>query len=295
MVREAVESAGGTLLQGYQWDTLPPTATDPCGTGVQWLNYFGNEELLLGATFSVGRRWAQSVTERYSLSVEIPDSITAAGEVIERIGSAFEVESPAAEAWGSEPFTDGISSHTDVRDQVRRDAFLQVLLRQGVATVVNAHRETVLTFQVPTSMALGIDLVHTVLLEDQGARALGKVIRVSDDLTEPLPLTTISLKVMRGGGTVTDPLTPPASVNEPQPWPSTTVELPTQLGGRTSSPPYDDTLPGFAGNFSTGSGEQFPRRFELEASEIPAELRDELPVTIEAAYRVAIPNDLLEL
>jgi hypothetical protein len=243
----------------------------------------------------MGRRWAQSVTERYSLSVEIPTSITAAGEVIERIGSAFEVESPAAEAWASEPFTDGISSHTDVRDQLRRDAFLQVLLRQGVATVVNAHRETVLTWQVPTSMAMGVDLVHTVLLEDQGVRALGKVVRVADDFGDALPITTISIKVMRGGGTVSDPLIPPASVNEPQPGPSTTIELPTQLGGRTTSPPYDDELPGFAGNFSTGAGEQYPRRFDLDAPEISAELRDERTVPVEATYRVAIPNDLLEL
>lgn len=295
MVREAVEGAGGTLLDGYQWDLLPGSHPDPCTIGVPWVNNFQAEELLLGATFSVGRRWAQSVTERYSLSVEVPTSITAAGEVIERIGSAFEVESLAAEAWGSEPFTGGISAHTDQRDEARRTAFMRVLLHQAFATVVSAHRETVLTFQVPASMAMGIDLVHTVLLEDQGVRALGKVIRVSDDLTEPLPLTTISLKVMRGGGTVSDPLTPPPSVDEPQPVYSSPISLPTQIGGRVSSPTYDAELPGFAGNFSTGTGEQFPRRFDIEAPEIPAELRDELPVPISATYRVAIPNDLLEL
>lgn len=295
MVRDAVESAGGTLLNGYQWDTLPPSAVDPCGTGVQWLNFFGDEELLLGATFAMGRRWAQPVTERYSLSVEAPTSITAAGEVIERIGSAFEFESPAADAWSSEPFTSGISGHTDVRDQVRRTAFLRVLLEQANTTVVSAHRETVLTWQVPTSMALGIDLVHTVLLEDQGVRALGKVVRVADDFGDALAVTTISIKVMRGGGTVSDPLNPPPSVDEPQADQPGTIELPTQLGGRTTSPPYDDELPGFAGNFSTGAGEQFPRRFDIEAPEIPAEQRDELPVPIAATYRVAIPNDLLEL
>lgn len=298
MVREAVESAGGQLLSNYQWDLLPGSAPDPCGLGVPWINTFQAEELLLGADFTMGRRWAQPITERYSLSVEVPTSITAAGEVIERIGSAFEVESLAAEAWGSEPFTGGISAHTDQRDEARRTAFMRVLLHQAFATVVSAHRETVLTFQVPASMALGIDLVHTVLLEDQGARALGKVIRVSDDLTEPLPLTTISLKVMRGGGTVSDPLTPPTSVDEPQPDPNApAISLPTQLGGRTGVPAYDDELPGFAGNYSMleNGAPTFPRRFDVDAAEIAAEQRDELPVQIAGTYRVAIPNDLLEL
>ena len=46
------------------------------------------EELLLGATFTIGRRWAQSVTERYALNVVVTASVAASGEVIERLGSA---------------------------------------------------------------------------------------------------------------------------------------------------------------------------------------------------------------
>jgi hypothetical protein len=296
MVREAVESAGGNLMNGYSWDLLPGSDPDPCLLGIPWINNFVGEELLLGATFTLGRRWAQSVTERYALSVQVPTSIAAAGEVIERIGSAFEVESVAAETWADTPFDTGVSSHTDERDDARRVLFLQVQLLQAVATVVQAHRGTVLSWQVPTSMVMGIDLVHTILFEDQGARALGKVVRVADDFGEAVATTTISIKVMRGGGSVTDPLTPPDSVDEPQPDPVfDSTSLPTQLGNRPDSPPYDDELLGFAGNYSFGSGEQYPRRFEIEASEIAAELRDERVEPIERIYQVAIPNDLLEL
>lgn len=296
MVREAVSSAGGNLLNGYSWDLLWPSMPDPCLTGANWINYFESEELLLGATFSMGRRWAQAVTERYPLKVVVPTSVAAAGEVIERTGGAFEVESQTADAWGDTPFTGGLSSHTDERDEARRYQFLRVLLQQAVATVVQSHRSTVLSWQVPTSMVMGIDLVHTILFEDQGARALGKVVRVADDFAEDLPTTTISIKVMRGGGDITDPLTPPPSVDEPQPNPVTSfAELPTQLGKRPESPPYDDELPGFAGNYSIGVGEEYPRRFDIDAPEIPAEQRDELAVLVEREYRVAIPNDLLEL
>lgn len=297
MVEEAVASAGGNLLAGYSFDTLPPSDPDPCLTGTPWINRFDN--LLLGATFAIGRRWAQSVTERYALNVVVPTSVAAAGEVIERIGGAFEVESLAPETWADTPFTDGLSSHVDERDEARRWLFILVLLRQALATVVHAHRGTVLTWQVPTSMVMGLDLVHTILFEDQGARAIGKVVRVADDFGEALPTTTISIRVMRGGGTVNDPLTPPPSVDEPQPDPgySPTI-LPTQLGGIDGVPEYDDELPGFSGNYSDSDIADpimYPRRFDIDAAEIPAEQRDELPVPIPATYQVAIPNDLLEL
>ena len=298
MVRDAVADAGANLLDGYSWDLLPGSAPDPCSIGVPWINYFEAEELLLGATFTIGRRWAQSVTERYALNVVVPTSIAAAGEVIERIGSAFEVESLAAESWADTPFTTGSSSHTDERDDARRVLFLQVQLHQAVATVVQAHRGTVLNWQVPTSMVMGIDLVHTILFEDQGARAIGKVVRIADDFGEAVATTTISIKVMRGGGSVNDPLIPPPSVDEEQPEPTPTpTTLPTQLGGRIGIDPYDAELPGFAGNYSvTDSGaEMFPRRFDIDAAELPADKRDELPVPITATYQVAIPNDLLEL
>jgi hypothetical protein len=103
---------------------------------------------------------------------------------------------------------------------------------------------------------------------------------------------------MRGGGSITDPLLPPAA-EVPTPAPGAgNINLPTQLGGRAGVPEYDDALPGFSGNFSasdTADPIMYPRRFDVPVAEITAEQRDELPVPIEATYRVAIPNDLLEL
>ena len=296
MVQEAVASSGSQLLAMPNWDILPPSAEDPCNTGVPWVNTFTN--LLLGATFGTARRWAQAVTERYSLTVQVPTSIAQAGAVVARVGGAFEVESTQAEAWGSEPFDSGLSGHTDERDEARRQAFFAVLLRQALAQLVDAHRATRISLSLPTPMAAGIDLTHTLQLDDQGVAAQGRVTRVRDtyDHAGGTAITTLEVAVMRGGGTVTDALVPPASVDEPQPDPGWTyTSLPTQLGKRPESPPYDDALPGFAGNYSVGVGEEYPRRFDLPAGEIPAEQRDELPVTIEATYQVAIPNDLLEL
>ena len=300
MVEDAVAANGQLLVPEYY--RVPATSTGGFNSGwycdpqFAWRNDFDN--LLLGADFGVGRRWVQRITERYSLTVEAPTSIALAGPVLGRAGGAFEVESAQAEAWVNDPFSDGLTGHTDERDEPRRQAFFAVLLRQALAQLVDAHRATRITLSLPTPMAAGIDLTHTLQLGDQGIAAQGRVTRVRDlfDNNNGTAITTLELAVMRGGGTVSDPLVPPPSVDEPQPeqdW--TATILPTQMGRVFDAPPYDDELPGYSGNFEHGSGPEYPRRFDVPVSEIPAEQRDELPVPIEATYRVAIPNDLLEL
>ncbi|MVW75397.1 hypothetical protein [Pseudomonas xionganensis] len=298
MIEDAVSSTGSQLLKDPSWDLLPPSDIDPCLTGQPWVNNF--TDLLLGAQFRTGRRWVQSITERYTLTVEAPASIAQAGPVVARVGGAFEVESAQAETWGSTPFDSGLNGHTDSRDETRRQAFFAVLLRQALAQLVDAHRATRISLSLPTPMAAGIDLTHTLQLDDQGIAAQGRVTRVRDvyDHSGGTAITTLELAVMRGGGAVNDALVPPASVDEPQPPGISPTSLPTQLGGRSGVPEYDEDLPGFAGNY--GSSDiadpiRYPRRFKLTVDEIPAEQRDELPVPIAATYSVAIPNDLLEL
>ena len=297
MVEEAVASSGSYMIGTPVYDILPPSNADPCGTGENWVNY--NTDLLLGADFETGRRWAQPVTEKYELTLECLPSIAQAGEIVARIGGRFEVDSPNSESWTTEPFDSGTSSYTDERDEVRRLAFFDVLMAQGVATIVSAHRGTRVTFAVPTPMAAGIDLIHTLRLEDQGITAQGRVVRVRDiyDHTAGTAITMLDLAIMRGGAGESDPLVPPPSPNELPPAAPVVIDLPTQLGrsNEAECPIYDDELPGFSGNFSVGVCPDFPRRFDIIAPEIPETQRDELPVPVVSAYRVSVPDDELEL
>jgi hypothetical protein len=155
-----------------------------------------------------------------------------------------------------------------------------------------------------TSMVMDVDLVHTLHVDDQRVQAIGKCVRIADefDLARGLATTTLSIAVMRGGGDVTDALVLPAGSVEPQPEPDPTSPigggLPTQLGGRAGVPEHDPDRDGFSGNYSVSDvadAVRYPRQFNLTSTEIPAERRDELVVPIAATYRVAIPNDLLEL
>jgi len=301
MIADAASSNGETLLSPVYYD-LPPTMADPCLDGSPWIN---NEEgLLLGVSWIGARRWVQTVTETYRLTLA-----TSAGEgeqsrIVQRAGYTVDIEDDRAEEWTDEPILGGNSGSSDLDDGVRRDAALTVALRTGQTEIIAAHRETTLLWQVPSSLALGIDLIHTLELADQGAHAVGKCRRIVDtfDLGAGQAITTISIAVMRGGG-VSDPLTLPPRLGAGGAGGGDDGEngyannLPTQLGGRLTSPPYDDALEGFAGNYSstTEGTELYPRRIEAETDEIAAEDRDERQLSSEALYRVGIPNNTLEL
>lgn len=298
MLVSAADGAGLTVLDGAVYNRLPPSGVY-CDPPAGWVNKY--PDLLLAADFVGGRRWAQPVTEQYRFTVTAPASVATAGAVITRDRLAFEVESEQAEQWGSAAFTDGFTGVVDVHDDGRRVAALQCVLNQAVTKIIAAHTATTISWDVPTSMVMGIDLTHTLKLNDQGIKAQARCSRVVDsfDLLSGAAITTLSIAVMRGGGDISDPLTPPAGTTR-APLGPVSITLPSQLGSRNISPIYSDALDGFAGNYDNNDLDinpalvVFPRRFTLTAPELPADVRDDYPIPVAATYRVKIPNDLLE-
>ncbi|HBS80999.1 MAG: hypothetical protein CMK99_13665 [Pseudomonas sp.] len=305
MIESAVTGAGLSLIGGVGGYQLPLSMANPCGDGVAWTNTF--EGLWLSAGVNGGRRWTQTVTEYYTLTLTTAEGQIEGTQRIGRDSANFEIESNRSEDWSGSLETDPNAEPGDLSDEARRVSAITCLLRRGRTEIISAHRGTTVSWAVPTSMASTVDLAHTLSIDDQGARAIGKCRRIVDsfDLNSGEALTTLSIAVMRGGG-VSDPLTVPAA-------PSTSLpplsggnnSLPTQLGGRLvdpetgfTIPPYDPDRLGFSGNYSVKddlTAPDYPRRFDLEARDIPAEYRDERAVTAEATYLVGIPNDLLEL
>lgn len=301
MIAAAAADNSETLLSPVYYE-LPPTMADPCLDGSPWIN--NQEGLLLGVSWIGARRWVQTVTETYRLTLATTAGEAEPSRIVQRAGYTVDIESNRADEWTSEPILGGNSGTTDLSDETRRAAAMNVALRAGQTEIIAAHRETTLTWQVPASLALGIDLTHTLELNDQGAHAIGKCRRIMDsfDLASGEAITTISIALMRGGG-VSDPLTLPPRIGMAGSGggggggDAPSNDLPTQLGGRLSSPVYDDTLAGFSGNYSsvTPGLELFPRRIYADTDEIPAEDRDERQLETDRLYRVGIPNDLLEL
>jgi len=301
MIEDAASGNGETLISPDYY-SLPLTMANPCGDGVSWQNTF--DDLLLGVSWVGARRWVQAVTETYSLTLATAAGEAESSRIVQRTGYTVDIEDDAADEWVDEPILGGSSGSDDLADDARRDAAMEVALHVGRAEIIGAHREATLTWQVPTSLALGVDLTHTLEVNDQGAHAIGKCRRVVDsfNLASGEAVTTLSIAVMRGGG-VSDPLTLPERIGSGSTGgggggdSAPSNDLPTQLGGRLSSPAYDDALEGFAGNYSsvTPGLDLFPRRMDAVTDEIPAEDRDERQLETDRLYRVGIPNDLLEL
>jgi hypothetical protein len=303
MIEDAITGAGLQLMGGVGGYKLPLSMPDPCGDGQPWTNRFDN--LWLSATASGGRRWVQQVTESYKLLLTAIGGEDEATQVIARDSGSVAIESSQADDWESSKPVSGQPESSDLSDEIRRSSALLTLLWGGAVQLLSAHRGTTLSWQVPTDLALGVDLVHTLRLEDK-ALAQGKCRRIQHriDIEGGTAITTISVAISRGGG-VGDPLTVPARPDTSLPPITGGSILATQLGGRLNNPitgaaipPYDDTRLGFSGNWDVAddlTAEQFPRRFDVEAVEIPEIYRDEKTGDVTAHYRVAIPNDLLEL
>lgn len=297
MVQEALTGSGQAIVS-ESYVTAPLSDPDPCGTGIAWVNQFDN--LVIGTGITGGRRWVQTVTESYTLTFATPDGEDEARQVVQRQSASLQIESD--EEWTEGEMVGTDTGYQDVIDDARRAAVFEVVASEARTELISANRETLLGWQVPTSMVLGIDLIHTLEVDCSGVRARGKCRRIVDsfDLGSGSAVTTLSIAVMRGGGT-SDPLTiPPRLGSSPtDPGEGASIALPTQIGGRSTDPVYDEDKLGFSGNWSVADNnegqEAFPRRFDLESPEIPEADRDETARTGATLYRVGIPNDLLEL
>lgn len=305
MIESAVTGAGMELVGGVGGYKLPRSMANPCGDGNVWINTFDN--LWLRASATGARRWVQQVTETYNIVLTAPggEDDNEDTQIIERDSGTVSVESSTADEWESGQVT-ATNGYEDMLGESRRQSALLTLIYSGAVQMLSAHRSTTLSWDVPTDLALGVDLVHTIRLEDS-ALAQGKCRRIvhSIDLEGGSAVTTISVALSRGGG-VSDALAVPAAPSTAmEPLPAAPDALPTQLGGRFNNPitglpipAYDEDRLGFSGNWDVAddlTAEQFPREFKVEAVEIPDTYRDEKTAERTVTYRVGIPNDLLEL
>lgn len=303
MILDAVTGSGQSIVSGG-FTMLPPSASDPCGDGVPWINQFDN--LVLGTNISGGRRWVQPITETYTFTLAAPAGTVETTQVIQRRGASLQVNSEAADEWAASEATSGSSGYQDRPDDERRDLALLVALHEAGTELVAAHRQTTLSWQSPASAAAAVDLSHTLEINAAGVRARGKCRRIVDtfDLAAGSAVTTLSIALMYGGGGNPVFELPPRlalerAVPEPDGGLVFTSPLPSQIGGRSDSGSYDEARMGFSGNWDLidnyAGQEPFPRRFAVEAKEIPATDRDEILLTEAQTYPAGGIDDLLEM
>ena len=310
-------SAGGLTPIKGQFQVLPPTAPDPCGTGAAWIN--NEPDLVLSGSVTAARRWAQTVTETYRMTVRTATGVPPAA-VVYRSGQSFAVESPDTDLWpdslvplvwasnvGSVITRDPVQriQPGDRDSEPRRTGFLQAELQMARTQILGDHRQNSVSWAVPSPMAIAADLFMSLEVDDQGVHATGKCRRIVDsfDMGSGEAVTTLIIAVMRGPAATSSALSIPARLGaptapDPNPEPVPNAPTPTQLGGKFDSGEYDDEREGFSGNYvpsQDGALEVFPRRLFFDAVEIPAADTDEAVFVGDFEYVIGIPNDILEM
>lgn len=302
MVFSAAGSAGLTLTKA-SWNKLPPSGVYICDGPVSWQNNFTG--LLLGFEIEGMRRWSQAVTEKYDFTLTL-----GSGEAVtQRMSYSATTDAQDKDGW-KEPVEVDQAGGTatqeleagDRADESQRSNFILTGLHHARAVIVDSHRQTRVGWQLPCSSKVTADLIHTLELNDQGVHAIGKCVRRMDqlDIETGSALTSLTIAVMRGGGT-SDDLTVPARLGADGQSRHVTNHpaLPTQLGGRFTSPAeYDEELDGFSGMYTAvqdNSLPVFPRRLAYTSSDNHEALTDALEMSTSRALAVSVPDDTLEL
>ncbi len=302
MVTDAVESAGW-FITGADWFRLPGDITT--GPGSPWYN--SDLDLLLGADFTTAFRWSQRAVEAYRFRLEVAAAVAAVGEVITRDRVVLDTDTSADALWESSRDDPAAGAGDDPvdqlprRDQPRLDLATNTALSRANAQLLQAQRGNRVSWQEPLAHALGVDIGQGIRLADW-ASVTGAVVALTyeGDQQTGWAMLTLTLAVSRGDAeAIADVLAPP----DPPEFsdvaaPTVDALLPTQLIKDPSSPPYDEDLPGFAGSYSIGTwnpADRYPRRFAIEAPEIPEQWRDEITAERAVVIRVAPPVDVLEM
>lgn len=316
VIQSAADGNAWTRLSPITYDELPPTGTY-CGGK----NFTSNEaalSLCLGAVWDAARRWAQTVTEVYSIDVVAPDVETAIGQ--QRINEDYGIES-VYDATDYEALTDFDAPPTDstynaaIRDyqleatdaertgRTALDNATETAIAKAQSTILERARRNVV--RVENVYNPTIDLTKTVRVNTPYLQATGKVRKLVEtlDLATGRPGMALELAVSRQGGaglSVTDPVAAPTR-------PSQTVESPTSrtltvgwlAGGTTGAPADSESYVGWISNAYGGTrtdpNNLYRERFVLEMPAIEQAARQATDEQAAQEFDLAVPDDELTL
>lgn len=314
-IRAAADGGAWTRVSEITFTDLPPIGTY-CTPARGWTG--GADDFCLGATWLAARRWAQTVTEVYTLEV-------VAGDLEEAIGVQTLAEDYGLEAvydagdyeqittFDGPPTGAVLSAKTDDyqldADQVeaagRSDlaAAQAVILAKAKTTILaraRKNRITVAPVYDPT-----ITLASTVRINCPYLVATGKVagLRETFDLASGDLVMVLELALSRHGGSgsaADDTLTAPsAPAQADEVTSSRHYFAPIRVGGIPGAVTDSDELDGWLTNAQeserTPGAALYRERLVLRLPAIEEGARNATEVAASVSYSVAVPQDELTL
>jgi hypothetical protein len=315
-VRSAADTGAWTRVSEIAYTALPGVG-EYCTPLRGWPG--GAETFCLGASWKMARRWAQTVTEEYQLTVVAPDLAETAGE------------QQTSEDYGIEATYDGTDFENIVSFQDRpsgatlspktgdwqaeateAEADGRAAMELAQACVLDKAHATILGRARGNRVTASVVYDPTVTLEDTRRIntpylvATGKVARVSEVLDTGINgglSMEVELAISRHGGSGSAiPTTREAADQPDQPEETITARtygMYVHIGGVTNAPADDDEWDGWITNTSGSArieGEELYRtRLVVRMPEIEAAARDAQSLAQAAEYEVEIPEDELTL
>lgn len=264
----------------------------------------------LGTTFTLSNRWAQTIEEDYSLTINAPQSQSKFG-VVEQ-NARYGLESPfdtvdweSYEAYNNVlPDGNTISGNTIIDKDTNRQEFNTALitaLNRAKTTILKSHRDNRVKFI--RSMWPEIDLKHTVRLNSNKIDVTGKVseIRHAFDINNKLADTTVELSFSQSEGSASDTsLSVPSAPTYTASQVVSSVTLGNYYGKDPATTNDSENWTGMIGNqynYDTTGGitnitlTTFPIYFVVKSPSVQDEARENRTVSTSGSYNVEIPND----
>jgi hypothetical protein len=178
-VLNALSSNGSPVT--LEWQAMQGgAAADPLQAPAEMCTY---------ASFLLSKRFAQTITETWSITVESPESIAQVG-VLETTTSTSAQATFDASAWENDDTLAPVltvtpanleAQHAVIDADVTRadvDTALQAMIAIGRVDILRSHRQNRCSFSVPLHPLL--DVAHRVAVDCQGVAATGKVFKLVD-------------------------------------------------------------------------------------------------------------------
>lgn len=311
-----------TAISGSEWLEKPGTVlTSIPGSGWYDGTYWFNTAPGLyaqAATFTLMKRFAQDITEEYTVSVTAPQSVGQVGEVIDERNYSIDVDYDPSEWEGVETYTTPVGTLSENGDWIldvttgveeSRTEFttaIKCVQAVGEHDILEAHRGTT---RFKSLIEPGLELYHAAHMTAGGVEAKGRVVEYEHVLNletaEAVTAWGISSSQASATGTPTEaavaaPALPDLSDQPPAPG---TITMPTYIGNEPSSPLYSESMTGYITNRQyaaqgtalrfIAAANMYPNAFVIDTPEAAEHDRDERIVKSSHTYEIEIPIETL--
>jgi hypothetical protein len=290
------------------WGGVAPDSSDPTDPAAQ---EEARKKIALSASWTGRKRFAQTITETYEMTVVSPASVGMFGEIVGEDGASLQTDSDDT-GWEDSGNTDipaGFAGDAigdyiyDEDDRTESANMLECLLQLADHRIAASHRRNFVEWQVPIEPEL--DLAHTAQITAGRVSAKGKVAQLGHllDLPNGRAVTTVKIACSRGGAGDQDDLTAPSApdTSPTHGAPASATSLQTYIGGNDT---VDDWVDGDYDGASYFSGNQgwittvdvnkiYPQRVQVVGPEIEEEARQSVSASVQPVYGVAVPDDTL--